>query len=199
MRLLRALTLAATSAAVSATATAALARRRISRAAPSPRPAPLPDAADVGGPDPRGEHIARLEQDLATMRSLLERYIVERETTEAELQARTEALHESEARYRLLIDRAAYGIYRASPDGRFLDVNPALVAMLGYESTDELLAVDMARDVYRDPAERDELLARIRANDSADWVDVRWTRKDGAPITVRLSARSSTPRSSPRT
>jgi PAS domain S-box-containing protein len=103
-------------------------------------------------------------------------------------QAQT-ALQESEERYRLLIDRAAYGIYRATPEGRFLDVNPALVRMLGYGSADELMRLNLSRDVYGDPADRDWLLARIREHDLADWVEVPWKRKDGTSITVRLSSR----------
>ena len=45
-----------------------------------------------------------------------------------------EALRQSESRYRSLVDSAIYGIYRCDLDGKFLDVNPALVAMLGYDS-----------------------------------------------------------------
>jgi len=99
------------------------------------------------------------------------------------------ALEESEERYRLLIDRAVYGIYRASPDGRFLDVNPALVRMLGYDAADELLRLDMERDVYANAADREWLLAHVREEGLADWVEVEWKRGDGTPITVRLSAR----------
>ena len=192
MRLLSSLALAA----ASVVAASALARRPTARAAgrdgvpggvPGPRQ-PVGAPGDARG-DGRDETIARLEADLAAVRALLESYLEEREAAEVELHARSEALRESEARYRLLIDRAAYGIYRASPDGHFLEVNPALVAMLGYESADELLAVDIGRDVYRDPADRMWHLARIRAGDRADWVEVRWKRRDGSPITVRLSLR----------
>ncbi|MFB3126780.1 MAG: PAS domain S-box protein, partial [Candidatus Acidiferrales bacterium] len=48
-----------------------------------------------------------------------------------------EALRQSEAEYRSLIQGAAYGIYRCTTEGKFLDVNPALVAMLGYDSEAE--------------------------------------------------------------
>src|SRR5207247_29151 len=57
-----------------------------------------------------------------------------------------EALRRSEESSRALVQHASYGIYRSSPEGRFLAVNPALVKMLGYESEVDLLAVDMARD-----------------------------------------------------
>jgi len=191
MRLVSSLALAAAAAA----AASALTRRAPADAGPGRDPgggpSPREPAHPPGNPpgDARDERIARLEADLAAVRALLESYLEEREAAEVELHARSEALRESEARYRLLIDRAAYGIYRATPEGRFLEVNPALVAMLGYGSADELLALDIGHDVYRDPADRAWLLARIRAGDLADWVDVRWKRKDGSPITVRLSAR----------
>src|SRR6266852_6088990 len=58
-----------------------------------------------------------------------------------------EALRRSEARYRSLVQKAVYGIYRSSLQGKFLDVNPALIAMLAYDSAEEVLALDPMRDV----------------------------------------------------
>ena len=97
------------------------------------------------------------------------------------------ALAESEARYRALIARAAYGIYRSTREGRFLEVNPALVAMLGYASERELLAADIKHDIYFDAASRDRLMAAH--DEQLDRTEVQWKRRDGTPITVRLSAR----------
>jgi len=111
-------------------------------------------------------------------------------TRDIERRLRTEAaLEESEQRYQSLITRAAYGIYRSTLDGRFLDVNPALVAMLGYDSTEELMAVNLATDVYADAGERDRLLALALDEALGNWVSVHWRRRDGTPILVRLSAR----------
>ena len=59
-----------------------------------------------------------------------------------------EALRRSEARYRSLVQSAVYGIYRSSVDGAFLDVNPALIAMLGYDSAEQVLALEPGRDVF---------------------------------------------------
>jgi two-component system, cell cycle sensor histidine kinase and response regulator CckA len=101
-----------------------------------------------------------------------------------------EALRESEARYRSLVQSAVYGIYRSSVDDRFLDVNPALVAMLGYDSAEELLKVSLARDLYVDPEQRMRLIAAHEGRKSFQNVEVRWRRKDGRPITVRLSGRA---------
>src|SRR6266849_9619648 len=49
-----------------------------------------------------------------------------------------EALRRSESRYRSLVQSAVYGIYRSSLEGKFLDVNPALIAMLGFDSAEEV-------------------------------------------------------------
>jgi len=101
-----------------------------------------------------------------------------------------EALRQSEERMRALIARAAYGIFRSTRQGRFLDVNPALVAMLGYESVDELLAIDIMRDLYVDIDERDRWMTAIDSGAHPEWFDLTWRRKDGTPIAVRLSARA---------
>src|SRR6266404_6064976 len=53
-----------------------------------------------------------------------------------------QALRRSEIRYRSLVQTAVYGIYRSSLEGKFLDVNPALIGMLGYNSALEVLALD---------------------------------------------------------
>jgi len=98
------------------------------------------------------------------------------------------ALARSEERYASLIERIGYGAYRSTRDGRFLEVNSVLVAMLGYQSADELMALDMARDVYLDPEERTRLRERPSSS-LPEWVSTRWKRRDGSAITIRLSAR----------
>lgn len=60
-----------------------------------------------------------------------------------------EALVRSEASFRSLVEGAPHGIYRATTTGQFLQVNPALQRMLGYESTQELFKADLATQVFR--------------------------------------------------
>jgi two-component system, cell cycle sensor histidine kinase and response regulator CckA len=104
-----------------------------------------------------------------------------------------EALRRSEARYRSLVQSAVYGIYRSSVNGRFLDVNPALIAMLGYESADEVLQLDPQREVFLDPGEHARLMQDFQRKGRLDSVEVKWKRRDGGAITVRLSGRSAAP------
>jgi hypothetical protein len=101
-----------------------------------------------------------------------------------------EALRRSEARYRSLILSAVFGIYRCTLSGRFLDVNPALITMLGYSSVEEILALDVRREVYVNPREIDHLTEEFQRTGSLNGVEVQWRHKDGHTITVRLSGRA---------
>src|SRR6266700_4067005 len=100
------------------------------------------------------------------------------------------ALRRSEESHRALVQHASYAIYRSSVDGRFRTVNPALVRMLGYESEEQLLAVDLPADVYADPAERRRILALFEVEDVVEGIEVSWKRRDGEAILVRLSGRA---------
>ncbi len=100
-----------------------------------------------------------------------------------------EALRRSEASYRSLIQGAVCGIYRSSVDGRFLEVNPALVAMLGYDSAAELMEVDLATAIYRNAGARARVVEELRRTGRFEGVEVEWRRKDSTPITVQLSGR----------
>jgi PAS domain S-box-containing protein len=100
-----------------------------------------------------------------------------------------EVLRQSETKYRGLVEHANYGIYRSSPEGRFLAVNPALVEMLGYDSPAELMGIDMERDLYAHSSERPRLVEQYRERGRIDNLELEWKRKDGHTITVRVSGR----------
>src|SRR5271157_437923 len=98
-----------------------------------------------------------------------------------------EALRRSEARSRSLILSAAFGICRCTLGGRFLDVNPALITMLGYGSVEELVRLNARREVFVNPQELDRLAEDYRRTGTLNGVEVQWRRKDGRVIIVRLS------------
>jgi PAS domain S-box-containing protein len=99
----------------------------------------------------------------------------------------TEELRRSEEQYRSLIERAPFGICRISAQGRFLLVNPALVRVLGYETPSQLLALDLATEVYEKPEAREALISSL-AQDASQQppIEARWKRRDGQAIIVRL-------------
>jgi diguanylate cyclase (GGDEF)-like protein/PAS domain S-box-containing protein len=98
-------------------------------------------------------------------------------------------LKHSEAHYRALTENPTYGICRFDKDGKFLDVNEALVAMLGYGSREELIQVNLATDIIRDPMERSQVFESYRRTGHLNLIEVEWKRKDGTPMKVRLSGR----------
>jgi PAS domain S-box-containing protein len=92
-----------------------------------------------------------------------------------------EALRASEEKFRSLFDRTPDGVYRSTPAGRYLDVNPAMVKMYGYDSREEMLALDIPRDIYFSPEERE---TRLRETLQGKISVFRQRRKDGAEIWV---------------
>jgi two-component system cell cycle sensor histidine kinase/response regulator CckA len=98
-----------------------------------------------------------------------------------------EKLQESESHFRSLVHDAPYGIYRITLDGRLLQVNPALVKMLGYESESELMRCDAEKDICADPETHQRLITNYwRKQDFRD-VEAQWRRKDGKIITVKMT------------
>jgi diguanylate cyclase (GGDEF)-like protein/PAS domain S-box-containing protein len=103
-----------------------------------------------------------------------------------------EKLRHSEAHYRALVGNLSYGICRCSLEGKFLDANEALVAMLGHASKEELLAVDLLSGIFRDPVKRVQTLwnsGEQKQEGQVEPVEVEWKRKDGTPLKIRLSGR----------
>src|SRR5712692_3181370 len=88
---------------------------------------------------------------------------------------------ESEARFAELFETLQEGIYFSTPDGRFLDANPALVRMLGYSDKEELLKVSVP-DIYVDREDRAALLAEIDDMGRLRNREITLRRLDGSTI-----------------
>jgi PAS domain S-box-containing protein len=99
------------------------------------------------------------------------------------------ALRDTEARYRDLVNNATYGIYWGSLAGELLDVNPALVRMMGYDSATSLLALKTSSALFADPSVRNRLFDEFRDRTSSGNSKAEWKRKDGKIIIVQLSGR----------
>jgi PAS domain S-box-containing protein len=96
----------------------------------------------------------------------------------------------AEADFRSVVEDAPYGIYRASITGRFLQVNPALQKMLGYEHEQELLKRDLAKDIFRHNGEYQRLTELLNGTKEIKDLEMEWNRYDGTSITVRCSGHS---------
>jgi diguanylate cyclase (GGDEF)-like protein/PAS domain S-box-containing protein len=96
-------------------------------------------------------------------------------------------LRHSEARYRALAGNLSYGICRCDVDGKFLEVNEAMMKMLGYSSREELLGVNLATELIQNPVKRAQLLGLPDHQSIVDPIEIEWKRKDGTTLRVRVS------------
>jgi PAS domain S-box-containing protein len=95
---------------------------------------------------------------------------------------------EAERRYRELFDNIQEGLFFSTPEGRFVEVNDALVTMLGYSSREELLQVDIPTQVYFSPEQR---LIHSQAMEKDGYMrnfEATLRRKNGSPIYVLINA-----------
>jgi PAS domain S-box-containing protein len=110
-------------------------------------------------------------------------------TLRAERNRAEKRLQRTEAHYQALMANSAFGICRCGMQGQFMDVNWALVTMLGCESKEELLGSVLAAEILHDPSNRAQLLGQVGEDGRADPLEIAWGRKDGTSLTVRLSGR----------
>lgn len=101
-----------------------------------------------------------------------------------------EKLIESEEKYRNLFENATEGIYISTPQGRYINVNPAFAKMLGYESPEEIVdeVSEIGNQLYADPSDRRKLMGLITAHDKINNFEVKGYRRDGRPIWVSINA-----------
>ncbi len=111
--------------------------------------------------------------------------IVNRDITERK--KAQEALSRSEASFRSLVEGAPHGIYRATMTGQFLQVNPALQRMLGYDSVQELFKADLATQVFRHSADYERMNELLAESKVMKDTELEWKRSSGEPIVVRCS------------
>ncbi|MGE5681190.1 MAG: PAS domain S-box protein [Bacillota bacterium] len=100
--------------------------------------------------------------------------ITERKRTEQELR-------ESEKKYRDLIEKMLDGVYKSTHEGKFLEVNPAMVNMLGYSTKEELMAIDIKSQLYFDASDRESAALQEKYEEMAVF---RMKKKDGSEVWV---------------
>ena len=117
------------------------------------------------------------------LRSII--YAMER--TQAKKAAQT-----AQEKYRSIFENSVSGIFQTSPEGRYLNVNPALARIYGYGSTEELMSriSDIARLLYVDPNRRAEFIKLMQAQGVVKDFESQIHRKDGSVIWISENARA---------
>lgn len=145
-----------------------------------------------------GESIAQLTADgafdyvererLAQLPMAVRRVLNEKKLR-AELEEAGKALRHSQSLYRALVENPAYGICRCDAQGRFLDVNLALLKMLGYETKEELLQTNCVSEIVPEIGHGASLIAGPPEAVRIEPVELAWKRKNGTTVKVRVSGR----------
>jgi PAS domain S-box-containing protein len=94
----------------------------------------------------------------------------------------------AEERYRSLLDHVPVGVWRTSTTGQILEVNPALVQLLGYPDRAALMAKNSA-DLYVDQGDRERLREMIARDGGADFT-AQLRRADGSALWARMRVRA---------
>jgi PAS domain S-box-containing protein len=94
--------------------------------------------------------------------------------------------------YREFFENAVEGIFRTTPGGHYLDVNPALARIYGYETPGALkrALTDISSQLYVDPHRRDDFQAVMQENDEVTDFTSEIRRRDGTRIWIRENARA---------
>ncbi len=94
-----------------------------------------------------------------------------------------DALRTSEKRYRLLFERNLAGVLRTTLEGRILEINQAAARLFGYDSPEEVLALQVT-SLYHTASDREAFLTRLKSEKSLTNYERKFRRKDGEPVWV---------------
>jgi len=102
-----------------------------------------------------------------------------------------QALKETEAKYRSIFENAVIGIYQSTPEGRLLNVNPAMARMFGYDSPEEMVTgiLDLDHQVFVNPQDRNDLRRDLEEAGVVRGRKYQMRRKDGGTFWISLDAR----------
>lgn len=102
-----------------------------------------------------------------------------------------EALRAAEEKYRSIFEKALEGIYQVSMQSKLLNANPAMAAILGFASAQEMVdeVIDVQNQLFPHPEEYDAFVADLRTHGQVRDREMRMRRKDGAGIWISVSAR----------
>jgi diguanylate cyclase (GGDEF)-like protein/PAS domain S-box-containing protein len=127
------------------------------------------------------EHLAQLPMAV--------RRVLNEQKLRVELEEAGKALRHSQSLYRALVDNPTYGICRCDAEGKFLDVNQALVTMLGYATKEELLLANRASEIVLDFGPATQVVGRSDEKMRIEPIEMDWKRKNGTTLKARLSGR----------
>ncbi|MDD5171367.1 MAG: PAS domain S-box protein, partial [Syntrophales bacterium] len=128
------------------------------------------------------EVVTERTKDLRNANEILQKEISERQRMEQDLS-------EKEDRYRRIFENAQEGIFRSTPEGRFIVLNPAAAKIFGYDSPVHAIRdiTDISRQLFVEPEERAKVKTIIKEYGALDGYEVQLYKKDGSIIWVTMT------------
>jgi PAS domain S-box-containing protein len=136
------------------------------------------------GPNSLDEQYVNLLESIGKYTSIAIGEIIsmrKREVAEAALAA-------SEHKYRTLFDESQDMVFEAQLDGTIIDINPAGVALFGYDEKEELLRMNIGRDLFADPEERGRVVSMLVRNGYIKNHEIRVKKKDGTILLLEVTS-----------
>ncbi|OGU26757.1 MAG: hypothetical protein A2X66_03550 [Ignavibacteria bacterium GWA2_54_16] len=134
--------------------------------------------------DKAEQHVQERTTELVSANQALQGEITRREEME-------KALRDAERKYRGIFENAVEGIFQTTPDGHYIDVNPALARIYGYDSPAHLISAvtNIESQIYVDPNRRLEFKRLVKERGEVRDFEYEAYRKDRTRIWVSQSAR----------
>ena len=139
--------------------------------------------------------LVRLERVLRGETALIDRRVKERtsriEHTLDRLRQEYQELGLRESRYHSVFCNAPLGVFLSTPTGTYLDANPALARLYGYDTPEGLTraVTDIGHQLYLDPSRRVALEQQLAAQGQALNFATDIRRKDGVILSTRCDVR----------
>ena len=99
-----------------------------------------------------------------------------------------EAIRDSEARYRSLVDNIQDGLYRCDLQGNLVFCNPSAARLVGYDRPDQIIGKNIVSDFFHSPARRDEFLKRLNVRGRVTDYEVMLKHTNGSAVTISTSS-----------
>ncbi len=138
--------------------------------------------------------MSREEESEAELRgelALLRQRVADLEEELAFHQEAVAASREREAKYRRMFEHATEGIFQASPEGRYLSMNPAFLRMFGYSSEEDMKAAisDLGSQIYVHPDARPQVTELLVETGRVEGFETQVYRRDGSTMWVSCNVR----------
>lgn len=149
----------------------------------------LSQETSVMYPNLPGRFMVRASELLGRDGKRIGRVVVSRDVTSSDRIRDT--LESIESKYKSIFDHAPVGIFQSTPEGAYLSVNETMADMFGFGSTSDMIRyyMDIAHQMYVEPADRDALIAEGLERDIVPARDVNLVRPDGSTFWGRLRGR----------